>query len=89
MTINRFKTDPQYLGPYKVVRRTYGGAYKLRELDGTEMSRSIAAFRLLPYVTRGSSDFYKLIGKREETDDLDTDDHVSETSEEGDNESDI
>ncbi|PBK62591.1 hypothetical protein ARMSODRAFT_990448 [Armillaria solidipes] len=51
MTVNRFKTDPRYLGPYEVVRRTYGGAYKLRELDGTVISRSVAAFRLLPYVT--------------------------------------
>ncbi len=89
MTINRFKTDPRYLGPYEVVRRTYGGAYKLWELDGTEMSRSVATFWLLPYVTQGSSDFYKLIGKREETDNLNADDHVSEMSEEGDNESDI
>ncbi len=63
MTVNRFKTDPRYLGPYEVVRRTYGGAYKLQELDGTVISRSVAAFRLLPYVTQGSSDFYKLMGK--------------------------
>ncbi|KAK0435520.1 hypothetical protein EV421DRAFT_1716588 [Armillaria borealis] len=51
MTVNRFKTDPQYLGPYEVVHRTYGDAYKLRELDGTVISRSVAAFQLLPYVT--------------------------------------
>ncbi len=89
MTVNRFKTDPRYLGPYEVVQRTYRGVYKLQELDGTVISRSVAAFRLLPYVTQGSSDFYKLIGKREEIDDLDSDDHVSETSEEEDNELDI
>ncbi len=60
MTVNCFKTDPRYLGPYEVVRKTAGGAYKLQELDGAIFDKSIAAFRLLPYVTRGSPDFYKL-----------------------------
>ncbi len=51
MTVNRFKTDPRYLGPYEVVQKTAGGAYKLQELDGAIFDKSIAAFWLLPYVT--------------------------------------
>jgi hypothetical protein len=46
------KTKPRYLGPFEVVRRNAGGAYKLMELDGTEMARATAAYRLLPYITR-------------------------------------
>ncbi|KAH7917221.1 hypothetical protein BV22DRAFT_1026794 [Leucogyrophana mollusca] len=49
--LNR-KTKPRYLGPFEVVRRTKGGSYVLREMDGTISRRGIAAFRLLPYITR-------------------------------------
>ncbi|SJL01183.1 uncharacterized protein ARMOST_04501 [Armillaria ostoyae] len=67
--MNRFKTEPRYLGPYEVVRKTAEGAYKLQELDGATFDKSIAAFRLLPYVTRGSPEFYKLFGTRQELED--------------------
>ena len=46
------KTKPRYLGPFEVVRRTQGGSYVLKELDGTISRRGIAAFRLLPYHSR-------------------------------------
>jgi transposase InsO family protein len=46
------KTKPRYLGPYEVVRRTKGGSYVLKELDGTLSRRGVAAFRLLPYHSR-------------------------------------
>jgi len=29
------KSKPRYLGPYEVVRRTQGGSYVLKEMDGT------------------------------------------------------
>lgn len=57
--LNR-KTKPRYLGPYSVVRRTEGGSYVLRELDGVVSRRGIAAFRLLPYISRGSKEFTQL-----------------------------
>ena len=47
------KTEDRYLGPYQVECRNKGGAYILRELDGTLLrSNPTAAFRLLPYITR-------------------------------------
>ncbi|KAJ7221231.1 hypothetical protein B0H12DRAFT_1031497 [Mycena haematopus] len=50
---SRRKTEDKYFGPYEVVRRNTGGAYILRELDGTLFRRNpTAAFRLLPYITR-------------------------------------
>lgn len=47
------KAQPRYLGPFEVIRRTQNGAYVLRELDGTPMRKSTAAFRLYPYVQLG------------------------------------
>jgi transposase InsO family protein len=47
------KVADRYLGPYEIHRRNRGGAYELKELDGTHFKQSpIAAFRLLPYITR-------------------------------------
>ena len=48
------KTKPRYLGPFVVVRRTKGGSYVLREptRDQILLRQGIAAFRLLPYITR-------------------------------------
>lgn len=46
------KAKPRYLGPYVVERRTRGGAYELREADGTRLRDSVAAFRILPYILR-------------------------------------
>jgi hypothetical protein len=50
--LNHFKINPRYLGPYVVVRKTNRGAYILKELDGTILKQTIAAFRLISYVTR-------------------------------------
>ena len=47
------KSKPRYLGPYKVMRRSRGGAYVLQELDGTEWRSKIAASRVMPYISRG------------------------------------
>jgi hypothetical protein len=47
------KTDDRYLGPYEVHRRNKGGAYELKELDGSVFKNGpVAAFRILPYITR-------------------------------------
>lgn len=46
------KHKQRYLGPYLVIGRTQGGAYKLAEMDGTPKQEHCAAFRLLPYITR-------------------------------------
>ena len=46
------KSKPRYLGPYKIYRQTKGGSYVLQELDGAFLRQAIAAFRLLPYVSR-------------------------------------
>jgi hypothetical protein len=51
--LNR-KTKDRYLGPYEVVKRTQGGSYALREMDGAPLARGVAAFRLLPYHPRGN-----------------------------------
>jgi hypothetical protein len=47
------KTDDRYLGPYEVHRKNKGGAYILKELDGSVFKNGpVAAFRILPYITR-------------------------------------
>ena len=48
------KTKPRYLGPYEVDRRTKGGSYVLKEMDGAILRQGVAAFRLYPYIERGS-----------------------------------
>jgi transposase InsO family protein len=51
-TVGKFKTEPRYLGPFEVVKRTTKGNYILKELDGTEHAERYAAFRILPYISR-------------------------------------
>jgi len=48
------KTKPRYTGPLQVDRRTKGGSYVLREMDGTILRQGVAAFRLYPYISRDS-----------------------------------
>ena len=62
MKLNR-KTKPRYLGPYEVVRRTKGGSYVLKELDGTMLLEGAAAFRLLPYISRHDKKVLKEVAK--------------------------
>ena len=52
--LNR-KTKPRYLGPFVVDHQTKGGSYVLREMTGTLSRRGIAAFRLVPYISRNST----------------------------------
>ena len=52
LELNR-KTKPRYLGPYQVVRAHDGGrSYVLAELDGTIWNKYVAAFRIIPYISR-------------------------------------
>ena len=47
------KSKPKYLGPFEVVTtRGNGRSYKLKELDGTLWEQSVAAFRIIPYISR-------------------------------------
>jgi len=52
VSLNKFKLDPRYLGPFEVVSRTKRGNYILKELDGAVHSESYAGFRLIRYIKR-------------------------------------
>ncbi|KAI5823224.1 hypothetical protein K523DRAFT_189363, partial [Schizophyllum commune Tattone D] len=43
------KMSPRYMGPFMIGRKNKGGAYVLRELDGTELPGKAPPRRLLPY----------------------------------------
>lgn len=76
-SLNR-KTRPRYLGPYQVVRRTKGGSYILKELDGAVFRQGIAAFRLIPYVTRESQELQTITGYEPDPSESDSDDESEE-----------
>ena len=46
------KERSRYWGPFVVKEHTRGEAYRLEEMDGTALDVPIAAYRLLPYITR-------------------------------------
>ena len=46
------KTADRYMGPYQVIRQTQGGSYILAEMDGTLLKHHVAAYRLMPYISR-------------------------------------
>ena len=50
------KTLSRYMGPYRVIRQTEGGAYVLEEMDGSLLRHHVAAYRLIPYVQRQELD---------------------------------
>jgi transposase InsO family protein len=47
------KHKARYLGPMEVDRKTLGGSYVLKDLNGAVNRRGVAAYRLLPYYPRG------------------------------------
>ena len=50
------KTANRYMGPYRIIRQTQGGAYVLAEMDGAILRHHVAAYRLLPYIQRNEID---------------------------------
>jgi hypothetical protein len=68
------KHKPRYLGPYEVDQVTKGRNYKLKELDGTPLQNTYAAFRLLPYITRKHAFMREEIREHSDTD-SESDDH--------------
>jgi transposase InsO family protein len=74
--LNR-KTKPRYLGPYEIDRRTKGGSYVLKEMDGTVLRQGVAAFRLYPYIERGSKLLESLL-RDDFSDDSDTETDFSD-----------
>ena len=83
--LNR-KSKSRYLGPFEVVRRTKGGSYVLKELDGAIFRRGVAAFRLLPYYAR---DGVPLSPKELTLEDFDDDEEEQEDIDEEDDEFDF
>jgi len=49
MSHNR-KHWPCYLGLYIITEQTRRKAYKIQEVDGTNLQQKIGAFQLLPYI---------------------------------------
>ena len=75
------KSKPRYLGPYEVLRVKEGGrAYVLQELDGTIWGQTVAAFRIIPYITRNDQCLRWL--KDDEEDKVTNDDNVVSSEEE-------
>ena len=69
-SVSKTKTEDRYLGPYIVVQQTSGGAYILREPDGTQHMTPYAAFRLLPYKQRNDPEIEDLLSKEQDQPDL-------------------
>ncbi|KAJ7588176.1 hypothetical protein C8J56DRAFT_1050236 [Mycena floridula] len=65
-TFIQLKTEPRYLGPYEVIRRTYSRSYKLKELDGTRIRGNFAVFRVIRYISRHSPDMEMLADEGKE-----------------------
>jgi hypothetical protein len=82
MTVARFKTEPRYLGPYEVVRKTKGGSYILQELDGAVHATSYAASRLIKYIERNDPILSELANKH--PGDTDEEDNLEEASDKND-----
>jgi hypothetical protein len=76
------KSEPRYLGPYEVAKRTTKGNYKLKELDGTLLRSTYAAFRILPYISRHHS-FMKNNYQNRDSESEDSDDTESDPESNG------
>jgi hypothetical protein len=58
---NKYK--PRYLGPFVVIRKNQGGAYKLAEMDGAVSKLRFSAERLMPYFLRSRVELPKANSK--------------------------
>ena len=57
------KMKPRYLGPMVVVRKSQGGAYILAELSSSVWQNKVAAYRVLPYLSRRKLNFNSEVKK--------------------------
>ena len=78
MNDRRSKSDPRYFGPYQVVQCTKGGSYILAEMDGAQFCDRIAAFRLIPYITRVATQLHQLAKSGSEPAGTSTDTEMTE-----------
>ena len=81
--LNR-KSKPRYLGPYEVVTRTQNGAYILKELSGAIGKTPIAAFRVIPYISRKSKAELKILAEQEKKKQRDRHRHHANSDDESD-----
>jgi hypothetical protein len=72
------KTSRRYMGPYQVDRKTQGGSYVLKEMNGNTLRHTVAAFRLIPYIQR--KDLQVLVQETESTDEEEEQPESSESS---------
>lgn len=73
------KHQPRYLGPYEVLRRTKGGSYVLRQLDGPVLRQGVGAFRLYPYLARDAQGLKHLAGASDIDSDPESDSPVTDS----------
>jgi len=68
--VSRSSSSSTYIGiASTVVRRTQGGSYVLKEMDGTVSARGIAAFRLIPYYSQHTPLPDSILSNDDESDD--------------------
>ena len=70
------KSKPRYLGPYQVCRQSRNGAYILQELDGSVLRQKVAAFRIIPYISRQDQALLRELGREEREDEEEDDEEL-------------
>jgi len=53
------KIKLRYLGPIVVVRKLHKSVYILAKLDGLVLQNKVAAFQVIPYLSKKKMDFTK------------------------------
>ena len=56
------------MGPYEVVRKTKGGSYVLKDINGVVYRRGVSSTRLIPYISRNTENFEELLDDLAEED---------------------
>jgi hypothetical protein len=81
MSLTRMKTEPRYLGPYRVEMKTTQGNYVLAELNGTVLARPIAKFRVIPYFARRSPEMMEILRNVQAEEEEESENEGSESGE--------